>query len=125
MKIQPPIKFIALLLVFIIGAQCYAPLPLAFAATSPEDDTFEWWPNGAEPDPIPDDRQNRHCSWWWPGTADQMWPLWGNRGVVYLLKGAQGAIESFENKVAMAEEAESQAKPGLQMPCFGDPFSWL
>ncbi len=117
-------KFFVIFLILIVGAHSYAPLPSVWAATSPKDDTFDWWPSDATPGPVKDNRENHHGSWWWPFIPDQLWPLWGNRGVPYLLKGAQGMVEATQP--AKAEASASQgAGTGLQFPCFGNPFAGL
>jgi outer membrane protein OmpA-like peptidoglycan-associated protein len=63
-------------------------------------DTLGWWPTKARLSPKADPRPSMGGSWWWPTerTPEQD-PLWGNRGFVYVLRGAGREVGPSEGEL--------------------------
>jgi outer membrane protein OmpA-like peptidoglycan-associated protein len=78
--------------------------PTATVPTSTQN--LDWWPTQAQPQPVEDPRADYMGRWWWPtDPAQEVSPLWGNRGYVYVLKWTKTEAEvPLELKTVVALE---------------------
>jgi len=92
--------FLLASIAFLFG--CYGP------KTPPElQESLEWWPTKAAPQPYGDPRPDFRGQWWWPtDPAQETQPLWGNRGYVYVLKWSKAVTPDIPFELKPVEKLE-------------------